>query len=393
MDFPDYDLLDEAQLRAAGGLKWTAFPGCIGAFVAEMDFGTAPPVAQALQQAIAGGRTGYPTPALSRELAEACAHWQSARYGWTVAPERIHAVGDVLGALEAVLAHFVADKAPVVLPTPAYMPFRPLIELHGHPVIEVPHLLEDGRWRMDLDAVDAALRRGAGLVLLCNPQNPTGRVFAADELRALAAVVDRHGARVFSDEIHAPLVLDDARHVPYASVSEAAAAHAITAVSASKGWNLAGLKCAQLVFGNDDDLARWRRMALLAGHGAAALGMVATIAAWRDGGPWLEHVLGYLRGNRDRLVDDLRRHLPEAGLVPPQGTYLAWIDCRALRLPADLAPARFFLRQAKVALTDGRECGEAGTGFVRFNFAMPAPLLREAVERMGAAVRGHAAQA
>ena len=387
MDFPDYDLLDEAHLRAAGGLKWTAFPGCIGAFVAEMDFGTAPPVARAMRHAIASGRTGYPSPALARELAEACAQWHSARHGWSVAPERIHAVGDVLGGLELVLAHFVPRNAPVVLPTPAYMPFRPLIELQGHPVIEVPHVLREGRWRMDLDGIDAALARGAGLMLLCNPQNPTGRMFDADELRALAAVVDRHGVRVFADEIHAPLALGDVRHVPYASVSRSAAAHAITAVSVSKGWNLAGLKCAQLVFGNDDDLARWRRMALLAGHGVSALGMIAAAAAWREGGPWLDHVLGYLRRNRDLLAEGLRRQLPEAGFVPPQGTYLAWIDCRALPLPADVAPARFFLREAKVALTDGRECGDAGDGYVRLNFAMPAPLVREAVERMGDAVR------
>jgi len=384
---PDYDLLDEARLRAGGGLKWTAFPGCIGAFVAEMDFGTAPPVARALQQAIAGGRTGYPPPALARDLAEACAQWQASRHGWDVAPERIHAVGDVLGALEVVLAHFVGGKTPVVLPTPAYMPFRPLLELHGYPVIEVPQVLHDGAWRMDLDAIGDALRSGAGLVLLCNPQNPTGRVFDADELRALAALVDHHGARVFADEIHAPLVLPGHRHVPYASVSAAARAHAITAVSASKGWNLAGLKCAQLVFDNDGDLARWRRMALLAGHGASALGMIASLAAWRDGAPWLDHVRAYLGRNRDLLAQALREHLPAAGCVPPQGTYLAWIDCRTLPLPAQVPPARFFLREARVALTDGRDCGEAGAGFVRLNFAMPAPLLREAVQRMGDAVR------
>ena len=126
--------------------------------------------------------------------------------------------------------------------------------------------------------------------------------------------------------------------------------------------------------------------ALLAGHGVSALGMIAAAAAWREGGPWLDHVLGYLRRNRDLLAEGLRRQLPEAGFVPPQGTYLAWIDCRALPLPADVAPARFFLREAKVALTDGRECGDAGDGYVRLNFAMPAPLLREAVERMGDAV-------
>jgi len=387
VDFPDYDLLDEERLCAAGGLKWTAFPGCIGAFVAEMDFGTAPPVARALQQAIADGRTGYPTAALARELADACAHWQSSRHAWPVSPERIHAVGDVLGALEVTLAHFTSAGAPVVLPTPAYMPFKPLIELRGHPVVEVPHLLQDGLWRMDLDGIDDALRRGAGLVLLCNPHNPTGRMFDAGELRSLAAVVDRRGARVFADEIHAPLALGDARHVPYASVCESAAAHSISAVSASKGWNLAGLKCAQLVFGNDDDLAHWRRIALLAGHGVSALGMVAAAAAWRDGGPWLDHVIGYLRRNRDLLAEGLRVHLPDAVFVPPQGTYLGWIDCRALPLPTDLAPARFFLRHARVALTDGGECGTAGTGFVRLNFAMPAPLLRTAIARMGAAVR------
>ena len=276
-NFPDYDRLDAAQLASAGGLKWTAFPGCIGAFVAEMDFGVAPPVANALQAAIASGRIGYPTPALAESLAQACAQWQATRHGWEVDPARVHAVGDVLGALELALAHFLPERTPVVLPTPAYMPFRPLLELHGRAVTEVPHVLRDGAWRMDLDGIDAALARGAGLVLLCNPQNPTGRVFDAGELRALSDVVGRHGARVFADEIHAPLVYPGHRHVPYASVGETAAAQVITAVSASKGWNLAGLKCAQLVLSNDDDLARWHRIQLLAGHGVSAVGMIASL--------------------------------------------------------------------------------------------------------------------
>jgi len=385
---PDYDLLDEASLRTTGGLKWTAFPDCIGAFVAEMDFGTAPPVAAALQEAVAAGRTGYPTPALSSALSQACAQWQAERHGWRVDPARIHAVGDVLGALEVVLQHFAPSKTPVVLPTPAYMPFKPLLELHGHRVIEVPHRRSNGAWRMDLDAIDDALAGGAGLVLLCNPQNPLGRVFGQDELRALSDVVERRGARVFSDEIHAPLVYADHRHVPYASVSDAAARHAVTAVSASKGWNLAGLKCAQLVIGNDDDLARWRRMALFAGHGVAGLGMIASIAAWRDGGPWLDHVLRYLQRNRALLAEWMSERMAGAGFSPPEGTYLAWIDCRGLPLPGDAAPAAFFRRHARVALTDGRECGEAGRGFVRMNFAMPRPVLREALARMGGAVDG-----
>lgn len=382
---PDFDRIEEAALRAAGGLKWSAFPGSIGAFVAEMDFGIAPAVAAAMRQAIDDGRCGYPTPALSRELSSACAQWLQAHCGWQVDPGRIHGVGDVLGALEVMLHHFVPRDTAVVLPTPAYMPFRPLLESLGHRVTQVPHLRGADGWTMDLDGIEDALRGGAGLVLLCNPHNPTGRVFEAAELRALADVVERHGARVFADEIHAPLVLDG-RHLPYASVSEAAARHAVTAVSASKGWNLAGLKCAQLVLSSDADLDRWRGLSLFAGHGVSGLGMIASTAAFREGGPWLEHVLAYLRRNRDLLSDWIAAHWPEAGYIAPQGTYLAWIDCRALPLPAGTSAARFFLREAQVALTDGRDCGEAGIGHVRMNFAMPRPLLRVALERMHAAL-------
>lgn len=384
----DYDLLDETALRAAGGLKWTAFDGSIGAFVAEMDFGIADPVAQALQQAIARGRTGYPTPALSHALSDACAEWQATRHGWEVDPARIHAIGDVVGGLELVLAHFMPRGTPVVLPTPAYMPFKPLLELHGHPVIEVSHRLHDGAWRMDMQAIDDALGQGARMVILCNPHNPTGRVYDRDELLALSEVVERHGARVFADEIHAPLVFRGHRHLPYATVSTAAAAHAFIALSASKAWNLAGLKCAQLVFGNDADHARWQRISLLAGHGVSAMGMIASVAAWRKGGPWLARTLDYLHGNRDVLLETLATQLPGATCIAPQGTYLAWIDCRGLPSPVDRLPAGFFLRHARVALTEGRDCGEAGSGFARMNFAMPRPVLRQALARMGDAVRG-----
>src|SRR5690606_646175 len=221
--------------------------------------------------------------------------------------------------------------------------------------------------RMDLAGIDAALAGGAGLVLLCNPQNPLGCVFEADELRALAEVVERHGARVFSDEIHAPLVYPGARHVPYASVSDAAARHCVVA-------------------GNDRDLDRGRRIAVVAGHGVAGLGMIAATAAWREGGAWLDGVLRYLDGNRQRVSRWMATHLPEARFVAPQGTYLAWLDCRALPLPAGTTAAALFRRRARVALTDGRECGEAGAGHVRLNFAMPRPVLDEALSRMADAI-------
>jgi len=384
LDIHDFDAVTLDQLRAGGGLKWRAFPDCIGAFVAEMDFGLAPPIAAALQQALARGQVGYLSPDLTRALAEACADWQRRHHGWEVPAEAIHAVPDVLGALEVVLRHYLPAATPVALPVPNYMPFIPLLRLLGHPVLEVPMRREDGAWVLDEAALEEAFARGARLLVLCNPHNPIGKVYGRDELARIAAIAARFDARVFADEIHAPIVYPGHRHVPYASVSEQAARQAITAVSASKAWNLAGLKCAQLVFTRDEDLALWRRIDLFAGHSTATPGVIAHTAAWREGDAWLARVLEYLEGNRALLGQLLRERLPQLHWIAPQGTYLAWLDCRAL--PLEMPPHAFFRRRARVALTDGAECGTGGEGHVRLNFAMPRPLLREAIERMAEAV-------
>ncbi|MCD9047504.1 aminotransferase class I/II-fold pyridoxal phosphate-dependent enzyme [Luteimonas sp. MHLX1A] len=383
MDFATrIDALTHDQLRAAGGLKWNAFPDCIGAFVAEMDFGIAPAIADALHAAIADGRTGYLSTPLTNALAEACAGWHASAYGWNVEPARIHPLPDVLTGLELALRHLLPPGAPVVLPTPSYMPFLPLLHLLGHPVIEVPMLDVDGHWRFDEDALDAAFAHGAKLLLLCNPHNPIGRVYTREELARLSAIVARHDARVFSDEIHAPLVFAPHRHLPYAAVNADAAAQAITATSASKGWNLPGLKCAQLILTNDDDQRRWRAMEPLAGHATATLGVIGNTVAYREAGDWLAEVLAYLAGNRALLMQRVRDEMPGIGCRKPEGTYLAWLDCRTLG-PGPHAP-RF--RAAGVALTDGADCGRGGEGFVRINFAMPRPLLEEALTRMAGAV-------
>ena len=215
MDFEQrIDALTHDQLRASGGLKWNAFPDCIGAFVAEMDFGIAPPIAAALHAAIAESRTGYLSAPLTDALARACARWHADRYGWTVDQARIHPLPDVLTGLELVLRHLLPPRAPVVVPTPNYMPFLPLLRLLGHPVVEVPMRDADGTWRFDEAGLDAAFAQGAKLLILCNPHNPLGRVYTNEELQRVADIVARHDARVFSDEIHAPLVFAPHRHVP-----------------------------------------------------------------------------------------------------------------------------------------------------------------------------------
>ncbi|SOD97404.1 MalY/PatB family protein [Blastococcus haudaquaticus] len=379
-----FDALSEDSLRAAGSLKWTRYGPAIGAFVAEMDFGTAPAVTTALHEAVDRGRLGYLTSEAAEDMARACSGWQRRRYGWEVPPHRITPLADVVAGLQAAIEHFTPPGGAVVLPTPAYMPFLAVPGLMGRELIQVPMVERHGRMAYDLDATAAAFGRGGQLFVHVNPHNPLGRVFGAEEQLALADVVEAAGVRVFADEIHAPLVLPGAAHRPYASLSAATARHTVTATSASKAWNLPGLKAAQLLLSNDEDAAHWERVGFLATHGASTPGVLASTAAYDDGGPWLDGVLAYLDGNREHLGALLTERLPGVRWTPPEGTYLAWLDCRALDLPA--SPGAFFLQQAGVAMVDGPECGAPGAGHVRLNLATPRPVLTTIVERMADAV-------
>jgi cystathionine beta-lyase len=400
----DQMTVDELQRR--GSLKWTrGGPGVLGAFVAEMDFGTAPAVQAALRDCIERQEYGYLSDGAAADLSQACADWQLSAYGWAVDPARIWPMPDVFRSLVAVITAFSRPGSPVILPTPAYMPFVELPRQLGREAIQVPMAPgPDGRLTLDTDGIDAAFRAGGHLLVLVNPCNPVGRVYSPAELTAVAEVVERHGGRVFADEIHAPLVYPGRQgHVPYASLSPEAARHAITAVSASKAWNLPGLKCAQLILSSDDDVATWADHWPVHEQGASLPGVRASIAAYRDGKDWLSDVLGYLDGSRRLLAGLVAEHLPGVGYTPPEGTYLAWLDCRALRLDPDSPPGRprpreasqppadlaeFFLSRAGVLATDGAESGDAGRGFLRLNFATPRPVLTEMIRRMGAALVG-----
>jgi cysteine-S-conjugate beta-lyase len=382
------DVIDSttvAMLRARGSYKWTApGPDGFGAGVAEMDFGAAPPILDALAALSADANFGYLSPVLADELAAACAEFTARRFGWQVDPAVVHHVPDVIKALEIAITHFSRPGSPVILPTPAYMPFLIVPGFLGREIIQVQMHNDEGFFTLDLAAIDAAFRAGGHLLVFCNPYNPLGRVFTPDEMAQLTDVVDRHGGRVFADEIHAPLVYPGTRHVPYASTSDAAAAHALTAVSASKAWNLPGLKCAQVILSNEPDRQRWEEMGMFASHGASNAGVVANIAAYRGGEPWLDEVLGYLDDSRRLLADLLSRHLPKVRYRPPDGTYLAWLDCTAMDLPD--SPGAIVTDRAHVTVVDGPAFGEGGAGSFRLNFATPQPILTEMVERIGAAL-------
>ncbi len=242
-----------------------------------------------------------------------------------------------------------------------------------------------GRAVLDLEAIERELAAGAGLVVLCNPLNPGGRVFERDELVALSEVVERHGARVFADEVHAPMIYGDARHVPYASISPAASAHSITTTSASKAWNLPGVKAAQLILTNDADAELWTSLGPFASHGASTLGVIANTVAYRAGREWLDATVAYYDANRRFMGELLADRLPDVGYRMPEGTYIAWLDVSRLGFGDD--PAATLRDRAGLAVTDGRSCGAVGAGHIRVILATPRPIVEQIVDRLVAAAR------
>jgi cysteine-S-conjugate beta-lyase len=274
--------------------------------------------------------------------------------------------------------------AGVVISPPVYAPFFFRLELLGRRVVEAPlAVTADGRYDLDLGALDSALSEpGTAAYVLCNPHNPLGRVWTRDQLTAVAQTCARHGAALLVDEIHAPLVQPGARHVPFHTIDHPAARQAIVFTSVSKGWNVPGLKCGIAVAATPERAAlldqRWD--ALLASH----LGVLASVAALRHARPWLDAVVAQIGANAARLPELLAEHLPAVGYRPPQASFLAWLDCRALGLGDD--PAATFLERGRVALSPGPDFGTQGRGFARLNLGTSPELLAEAVRRMAAAV-------
>jgi cysteine-S-conjugate beta-lyase len=380
-----FNLLTEDQLRRRKTIKWNFFePDVVPLWIAEMDFPTAPAVLDAVRAWIADEEFGYPTFG-DDALPRAAADWYRRRYGWHVQPEWVRVVPDVLKGMEVVINFLTRPESPVALPVPAYMPFFDVLHVTGRQRVEIPMVQEDsGRYVLDPEAVDAAFAKGAGSLILCNPNNPVGTAFTQDELRTIVDVAARHGARVIADEIWGPLVYER-RHIAAASVSDAAAETVVTLVSASKGWNLPGLMCAQVMLSNQHDADEWDRINWLHRMGTSTVGIRANIAAYNHGAPWLDELLIYLRANRDHLARTLPELIPGVNVNTPEGTYLSWVDFRALKLPTE--PADYLLSKAKVALSPGIPFGAAvSSGFARLNFGTTRAILDRAIEAMAAAL-------
>lgn len=372
--------------RDLGGLKWTTHPDdVLAAWVAEMDFGLAPPVADALHAAVDRADTGYPYPRIEEAAAWAAVGFWADRFGWKVDPGRVFPAPDVIEGIRRAIVHLTRPDSPVVLHTPVYFPFFSMVERAERELIEVPSRLgADGRYALDLDGIDRAFGDGAGSIVLCNPWNPVGRAFSHAEIEDLLELADSHSARVICDEVHAPLTRPDVEHSVAASVAPETV---VTVTSASKAWNIPGLKCAQVVLTGDRDAEVWSTYFTPEKVGVSNLGLIAAAAAYGAGGPWLADVTSRLEANRGLLDEAVAEHLPGVGYASPEATYLAWLDMTSYDIAA---PADFFLTEARVALTDGSPFGPGGAGHVRLNFATSSEVLTEIIERMGAALARHA---
>ncbi len=377
-----FEDLDLDRLRRRRSEKWRAFPpDVLPAFIAEMDYDLAEPVVAALRSALDLDDCGYASPA---GLGEAFARFAVARHDWAVDPALVHLIPDVMAGVDLIFAMTTEPGDGVVINTPAYPPFFAHISGAGRKVVEVPLVRRDGRWDLDFDALEAAFAAGARGYLLCNPHNPTGRVFSAADLGRIAALAERFGVMVVADEIHAALTLPGARHTPFVSLGGPAAEHGVTLASASKAFNVAGLKAAVAVAGSPTMQRLLDRLPANSRYGAGLFGVLASLAAWDSGGEWLDALLGQLDHARAEFGALLARQLPQAGYDPPEASYLAWVDVSRLGLGAN--PAQAFLDRGRVALGDGLRFGAPGQGHVRVTIGTSSSLLAGIVDRMAAAV-------
>lgn len=386
----DFELSVE-QLRARRGVKWRRFPAdVLPSWVADMDFAVPDEVQEAVERVVRLGDYGYGSGHGVREgkegLAEAFQEYAASSFGWEIDPAGVLPVGDLIQGMYSSVYAFSQPGDGIVVQTPIYPPFLDTIATTQRRMVE-NRLKDDGtKYALDVEGLNAVIDDTTRMLMVPNPHNPTGRAFTRDELVALAEVALKHDLIVVSDEIHSDLVYPGHTHIPFASLSPEIADRTITLTSATKGFNIPGLRTAILYFGSQDLKARFHTTmpARLLGS-PNVIGIDATVAAWRYGQPWLKEVMNVLNQNRKRVTEFLAKELPGITYREPEATYLGWLDCRALNLGT--SPFEYFLDKAKVGLMEGANFGEAGVGCVRLNFGTSPKILDEILNRLAESVR------
>lgn len=376
------DGLDVELLASRKSEKWHEHPpDVLPAWVAEMDFPLAEPIRRVLQQAIDRWDVGYPVEPRQTGLCEAFAERMDSHFGWRVDPKRVEIITEVVQGLYVALEAYASPGEGALVQTPIYPPFLSAVEETGRRLVEGRLVSGSDGWEIDFDALGSCVDGTTRVLMLCNPHNPTGRVYTRRELEGLAELALANDLVVVSDEIHCDLVYGGRRHIPFATLSPEIGARTVTLNSASKSFNIAGLRCAVAHFGSADLQRRFTdRFPRHVRGGLGILGLYASIAAWREAQDWLDAVVSHLEANRNAAVATLAARIPAIRCHPPEGTYLAWLDCSALRLPG--SPATHFLEHGRVALSDGRHFGAGWEQHVRLNFATSREILDQVLQRM-----------
>lgn len=396
MGFEKFEMeIDE--LRARRNAKWSSYgDNVLPAWVAEMDFAMAPPVQEAITKIVREQDYGYPRrdglPA-GEAVSKAFVDRMKDRFDWTTRPELVLPVADLVQGTYAPICALTQPGDGIILQMSAYPPFKAAIESTGRRLIRNPLIDSGVRFELDLDQLERSIDPTSRMIILCNPHNPTGRVFGRNELLRLGQIAIDNDLIVVADEIHADLVYPGNKHIPFASLSDEIAARTITLNSATKSFNIPGLRCAVMHFGNEDLYARFEKVIprKLLGQ-PSIIGIDATVAAWRQGQPWLDDTLKHLTAVRDRLADRLSAEIPRIQSYAPEATYMAWLNCDMLDLKK--SAFAFFHEEAGVAFSPGESFDEGCSHFLRFNFATSMEIFDMIFDRMVSALsktRPHAA--
>jgi len=392
---PFESISPESLRKLRTSIKWTRYPDdVLPLFVAEMDFTVSPTIQQAIIDRVLASDTGYldaPGP-----LAPAFADFARDRWGWDVDPSSVHICTDVSAGIVETLRLALPQGGRVAITTPVYPSFFEMLEELPVEIVEIPLVDVNNESapdaRLDLDALAAEFASDAGIdaLLLCSPHNPHGLIHTADELSRLAHLAQANDVFIVSDEIHAPLTHSGQVFVPFGPIAAEAGARSVTVTSASKGWNLAGTKCAIVVASGERENLLLQRLPPEVACRASILGLHANVAAFRDAREWLDAVVIRIEQNARLLAELIASMLPGVRYSLPQAGYLAWLDFRGTSIAAD--PHGTILREARVALGDGRAFGRGGTGHVRINLACAPETLRAAIARIAAVTQKHEAE-
>ena len=385
-----YDFDEIIPRRHTNSYKWDGATdsNVLPLWVADMDFRTAPAITEALKQRVEHGIFGYTR--VPDEYYEAVTAWFKRRHGWDIRREWMMYTSGVVPAISAIIKALTGPGDKVLVQTPVYNCFFSSIRNNGCEVASSPLVYEDRTYRMDLEDLERkASDENTKVMLLCNPHNPAGRVWTREELTAVGEICIRHGVTVVSDEIHCELVYSGHRHIPFASISDDFLRHSVTCVSPSKAFNIAGLQIANII-APDETMRRRIDKAININEvcDVNPFGVIATMAAYNEGEEWLGQLLDYLWQNYLFLVEFCRTQLPDFPVARLEGTYLAWMDCRALGIGSEELE-QLLVGEAKLWLNAGTMYGAEGEGFMRWNLACPRSVLEQALARFKAFVENH----